>query len=358
MRNVHKQIRTEVLVQALFYIVGIFILIKILMPIINPISSAADYRDQTNLYQRIINASISPVKVVMNSKEDEDRKEIFPMIFKYLTNIEISNPKSFLASQIPMLQSVDLSSIADNESGPIMEIIPKEPEIPKNTNENSNTEKPNSPGENQDKPNTPSKAPDPSKPLVLIYHTHTTESYNPLNVKDQNFSTNLELGVCKVGEEMKKELESRYGISVIHDLTVHDLPLRDTGYSRSRITLEKYLKKYPGLKVIIDLHRDGADRNVCTAKINGEYYSRVMFVIGKGNKKYAKNIATANSVNMRINELYPGLSRGFTYSLRNAYNQDLSPNVILLEVGSEESKLEETIRTSKIIARVMSELVK
>jgi stage II sporulation protein P len=362
MRNMYKHGKSDLIVQALFYVVGIFILIKILIPIINPITTAADYKGQTNFYQNIIETAISPVKVAMNSQEDEDRKEMLPIIFKYLTNIDITNPKSYISSQIPLLRFIDLTSVAENETGPIMEIVPKEPvpdPIPKenNNSEDPNDKTPDDKVENPTQPNNPPVVLDPAKPLVLIYHTHTTESYNPLNVKGQNFSTNLEIGVSKVGEELKKELESKYGIPAIHEMTVHDLPLRDTGYSRSRVTLEKYIKKYPSLKIIIDLHRDGADRNVSTAKINGEYYSRIMFVVGKGNKKYAKNIASANAVNTRINELFPGLSRGFTYST-HSYNQDLSSNVMLMEVGSEESKLEETIRTSKIIARVISDIIK
>lgn len=363
MRDVQKQIRTEILVQALFYIVGIFILIKILMPIINPISTVAEYSGQTNFYQNIISTAISPVKAVMDSNEDEDKKNIFPILFKYLTNIDISNPKSYIASQIPILRSVDLSSIADNESGPIMEIVPKEPVAEQNPKEGNDIEKPNNEtpdnsAENPPQPNTQPKVLDPNKPLILIYHTHTRESYNPLNVKEQDNSNNLELGVCKVGEELKKELESKYRIPVIHDTTVHDYPLKSKGYSKSRVTVENYLKKYPGLKIIIDLHRDSGNRNVVTAKINGEYYSRIMFVIGKGNKNNAKNVAFSNSINARINGLYPGLSRGLYYSKVNAYNQDLSPNLIIMEVGSVESKLEEATRTAKIIAKVLSEQIK
>lgn len=364
----HKQLRMEFIVHALFYIIGIFILFNILLPIVKPVSIATGANvGQTNFYEKILSNSIPTMKVIQASDDYENREGAFSIIFKYLTNIDISNPKSFLASQIPILNFIDMTSIASNESGPYVEVIPTEDElIPDNTIENNNAEKPDTqepvkqpdtiPDETTENP--PNKV-DGAKPVILIYHTHTRENYNPLNVKNLNHSYDFTTGVCKVGEELKRELESKYGISVIHDTTVHDVPTSNGGYTRSRKTVESYFKKYSSLKLIIDLHRDSAERSISTAKINNVYYSRVMFVIASGNKSKSNSITTANKLNSKFNELYPGFSRGLYYSGKYAiYNQDLSSKIVILEIGSNENSLDESIRSSKLAARVISEFLK
>lgn len=364
----HKQIRGDFIVQILFNVLGIFILLNILLPIIKPVSIATGTNvGQTNFYENILSNSIPSMKVIQTSDDDENRKGIFSIIFKYLTNIDISDPKSYIASQLPLLQFIDMTSIASNESGPYIEVIPKDDKLlPDNATDNNNTPKPDSqepikplePNNEQPNPN-PSEKIDKTKPVILIYHTHARENYNPLNVKNQDFTYDFNIGVCRVGEELKKELESKYGIPVIHDTTVHDVPTRDGGYTRSRKTVESYIKKYPSLKLIIDLHRDGSYKSISTAKINNMYYSRVMFVIASGNKKVASSIATVNKLNGKFNELYPGFSRGLYYSSKySVYNQDLSSNLVLIEVGSNENSLDESIRTSKLIARVFYEYLK
>lgn len=363
-----KQLRMEFIAQILFYTIGILMLLKIFIPIVNPVRIAtASNVGQTTFYQKILNNSFPYIKVIQASddKEDDEGKGAFSIIFKYLTNIDISNPKSYIASQIPILQFIDMTSIASNESGPYVEVIPKDNLIIPDTNDivsTPNNEVPRVPQESNPVPTNPSQIDkiDPTKPVILIYHTHSRESYNPLNIENQNHSYDFSIGVCKVGEELKKELESKYGIAVIHDTTAHDVPTQGQGYSRSRKTVESYLKKYPSLKMIIDLHRDSAGKIISTAKINNVYYSRIMFVIAKGNKKIKSSVATANILNNKFNELYPGFSRGLYYSksIYAVYNQDLSPNLAIIEVGSNENSLDESIRSSKILARVISEVLK
>jgi stage II sporulation protein P len=209
--------------------------------------------------------------------------------------------------------------------------------------------------------NTPAKQPNASKPLVLIYHTHTTEGFNPDRLKgsEHNFSNDLNFSVSKVGEELEKELENKYGIAVVHDTTIYDIPNRDHGYSKSRQPVQKLIQKYPSLKLVIDLHRDSAtDKNYdrFTAVINNQRYARVMFVIGT-HKNNSKNKKTVSELEGIFNKFYPGFLRTTTYS-KNQYNQDLSPGSVLMEVGSNYNSLEEAIRTSKLIAKVISEDLK
>lgn len=354
----------DYILHLIFYIVGGIIMINLLFPIINTtIFSLNQPTGQAMHYKLLFNKAIPAIEAIQQSDDmSENNTNALPLLFKYLTKIDIYNPKTYIIAQLPILQFVDLNMELSKEQPSYVEVVPKdksydivalEPNITKNE---PITVKENT----QPQTKLPEKTNvNPAKPVVLIYHTHARENYNPLNINNYNHSYNFEMNVCKIGTELKKELETRYGISVIHDSTVHDVPTSNGGYTRSRKTVQSYLAKYPSLKLIIDLHRDSANRTVSTAKINNEFYSRIMFVIGSGNKKKAASIAIADKLNKKINELYPGFSRGLYYSGKYAvYNQDLSPNIVLIEVGSNQNSLDESIRTVKPLGRVLFEVLK
>ncbi|TDT51112.1 stage II sporulation protein P [Fonticella tunisiensis] len=346
-----SKLKLDSFAQIIIYLLGLLLLIKaIIFPILNPISTAANINYlNTNLFQQVLNKSNAFVDVTMQRDEDEDREELFPLVFKYLTDIDISNPKTYIAAQIPILSLIDVTSIVNNGDEPAV-ITPSQNEGAPNNNAEGQK-----PEENNDF--TPLKL-NPDKPLILIYHTHTREIYNPGNTYGSDFSTDFNLGIVKVGEEIKKELESKYGIATIHDTRVHDLPTRTGSYGRSRPTVEEYIKKYPSLKIIIDLHRDGGVSSKSrTAIINNEQYARTMFVVGANNRNKELNTNLSQKLNDTFERLYKGFSRGIVY--KNAvYNQDLSANCVLIEVGSDENTLQEALNSAKIISRVLYENVK
>lgn len=106
-----------------------------------------------------------------------------------------------------------------------------------------------------------------SKPEILIYHTHTHENYS----QEEPDSINEETNVVGVGDVLAKELEEKYGISVIHDKTDHCISYNDS-YARSSETVDKYLNKYGDFRLIIDLHRDSiTNKSITTTEI----YERV-----------------------------------------------------------------------------------
>jgi stage II sporulation protein P len=365
MKNMNKHKWEEITAQIAFYIISIYILIRIFIPIINPVKTAADISyNQSSFYKQILNKASASIEVVDNSYEDEDKKELLQLIFKYLTNIDVTNPKTYIASQIPILQFIDFSTIISNESGPVVVVPTEDTKTPQttvtttpsttiasgDTGNDTSSAKPVNPNETA---SIPKKTLTPSKPIILIFHTHTTEAYNPDKIKDKNFSLDLVDGVCTVGDELEKELESKYGIATIHDKTVHDI-VREGGYKKARPTISSYLKKYPSIKIVIDLHRDGGlKRNSSTAIIKNETYARTMFVIGTKNKKHSKNEAFANKLNSLIESQYPGFSKGLYYE-DAVYNEDLFSNMALIEIGSDINSVDEALRTSKILAKILA----
>ncbi len=198
---------------------------------------------------------------------------------------------------------------------------------------------------------------DNSKPQVIIYHTHSSESYQPYT--DSNFHRQEELGTVRdVGNVMTEEL-NKLGIGVVHDKTIHDSPSYNESYERSKETITALMKKYPTAKVIIDLHRDAAayTGNVGeTMKIDGESVAKYKLVIGQANENYPRLKAFANKINDAANSLYPGFS-GRIIEKEYNYNEYIADNYLLLEVGNNQNDIKEVRRTGKYFAHVLAKVL-
>lgn len=203
---------------------------------------------------------------------------------------------------------------------------------------------------------------------VLIFHTHTCESYTP----SENFNyqqtgtyrtTDLNYSVARVGTELKNQLDS-YGYQVIHDKTYHDYPAYNGSYGRSLTTVENLLKQNPNTDVVIDLHRDaiGDYTYAPTVQIGEEQAAQLMFVIGTDgggleHPNWNQNLKFAVKVQEKANELYPGLFKPII--LRNSrYNQHLSKAACIIEVGATGNTMEQCLTSMKYLAKVMSEVMK
>lgn len=320
-----------------------------------------------NLYIYLINNSSN----IFSSYEQDDDEKInsTSVLIRQITGIDINDPKSLLSLEVPLINQIDKQILLAREDGPVI-VIPKIQEEDETTDEeeikpkDSDTETSNNEKESitvikeKEKSEPKKRKLDARKPLVLIYHTHTTESYNP-DGKGENFTTDSKNNMIRIGEELKKELEDKYGIATLHDTTYHDIPKREGAYNKSRPTVQKYLKKYNTFQIIIDLHRDAnVTRNKSTAIIRDKSYARVMFVVDTLNKNHTKNNITASKINDNLNLLYPNFSRGIMYKQSKIhYNQDLSSKIVLIEVGSNENSLEEAINTAQILARAIAESI-
>ena len=196
---------------------------------------------------------------------------------------------------------------------------------------------------------------------VIIYHTHTCESYtsseNYSYIPTGNYrTTDLNFSVARVGDELDRQLTS-YGISVIHDKTYHDHPAYNGSYSRSLVTAQNALANNPDAEIVIDLHRDAiADPNYAPkVKIGEEYASQLMFVMGGLNENWVQNLKFAVKVMLKANELYPGLFKPLI--LRDSeYNQHLAKGGCIIEVGATGNTLDESINSMKYLAKILNEI--
>lgn len=191
------------------------------------------------------------------------------------------------------------------------------------------------------------------EPLVLIYHTHTCESFMPFGyVYDEDYpvrSVDCSKNITAVGDALCEALASR-GISSVHDCTVHDEPMFTGAYYRSADSMLEILEEYPSIVIAIDIHRDGiinADGSITApvAEINGKTAAQFMIITGCDSEDtplpdYRENLKLACLIQNAAEDSYPSLARPIMFDYRT-YNQPLFEGNLLIEIGSQANTFEE-----------------
>lgn len=195
-------------------------------------------------------------------------------------------------------------------------------------------------------------------PKVYIYNTHQTEEY----MMEKNSIYNLTPNVYTAAYALKDLLENKGIMTIVEDgniseyLNINNLNYDDS-YIASRHYLEQAIAKYPSVELFIDLHRDALNHETATIEYNGKNYAKVLFVVGLEHSNYQKNLDLANELNNLILNDYKFLTRGVLTKkgplVNGIYNQDLNNRIILLEVGGNESTLEEVSNTLELISDII-----
>lgn len=202
-----------------------------------------------------------------------------------------------------------------------------------------------------------------SSPQVYIYNTHQTESYSMKTLEPYNITPSVMMASYLMKEHFQKA-----GIETIVEETNISDYMKEQGYQyaesyvASRTFVESILKKYPDLKLIIDLHRDAIPHDSSTITIGEKNYAKVLFIVGMNNPNYQTNLSLAQSISDLINQSYPKLSRGIMSksgsNVNGLYNQDLNGNMILLELGANENTIDEVQNTVEAIVPIISAYLK
>lgn len=204
---------------------------------------------------------------------------------------------------------------------------------------------------------------------VLIYHTHTSESYTPSSNYKYEMSGNYRTiddnyNMIRVGNELEKYLIEK-GFEVIHDTKYYDYPKYNGAYQRSLVTVQNILKENSDIDFVLDLHRDaiGDGSSYGPSVIIGEEsVAQLMMVVGSdanGDEHlyWKDNLNTALSISNIGNKMYSGLFRPVV--LRNSrFNQHLSDGALIIEVGATENILDEVLLSMKYLANVLDEVAK
>lgn len=207
---------------------------------------------------------------------------------------------------------------------------------------------------------------------VLIFHTHTCESY----LKDDTGyypgdyyprSTNNNENITLVGDEIAKELK-KAGIGVIHDKTKHDYPSYNGGYERSYNTIQKYMKKYKNIKVVLDIHRDAIGEGGESGKIkptftyNGKKASQIMIMTGyqyEGGGDFPfwrDNLDFAIKLQQTAETMYPGLTRPLNFG-EYTYNLNVCNGSLLIEFGTDVNTFDEVKRSGKMVGKALAKVL-
>ena len=206
-----------------------------------------------------------------------------------------------------------------------------------------------------------------NKKDVIIYHTHTCESYTATERFNYKMTgtfrtTDLNYSVSRVGDELEKYLAA-YGFNVVHNKAKHDYPAYNGSYTRSLETIKNVLKDNSSAEIVFDLHRDAVGSKsdyAPTVKIGDEYVAQLMFVIGTSgggasHPNWKENLKFAIKIQEKANELYPGLFRPII--LREArYNQHVTKAASIVEVGATGNTLEQCLTSMKYLAKILSEI--
>ena len=211
------------------------------------------------------------------------------------------------------------------------------------------------------------------KPSVLIFHTHTTETYQILDrgFYETGFMTRTKdsaLNMVRVGKAICEEIE-KAGYGVIHDTEIHDASYNGA-YAHSRKSVEAILKENPSIQVVLDIHRDAIQLSdgtkiKPTAEIKGKKAAQIMIISGcqeEGNPitnlpDWRYNLTFAVHLQDKLEELFPGITRPLYFCPRS-YNMNVTHCSLLVEVGSDANTLEEAVYTGKCIGTALREILK
>lgn len=204
-------------------------------------------------------------------------------------------------------------------------------------------------------------------PTVLILHTHGTESY----VNNEGYAeasafrtTDQQYNVVSVGDRLAQCLTQK-GISVLHDRTLHDQPSYNGSYNLARETVEKYLARYPTIRLVLDLHRDaitddsGAQVGYSLSTDKGSA-AKMMLVLGTGSgglshPNWQENFALGVKLQVQLEKTQPGICRAL--NLRSSrFNQDLMPGMVLVEMGAAGNTRQEALLSAEILAQAIYDL--
>ena len=210
-----------------------------------------------------------------------------------------------------------------------------------------------------------------NEPQVLIMHTHTTETFMPTDsaVYTENFesrTTDNSRNMARIGEIVSERLNGA-GIVTLHDKTQHDYPEYTGSYTRSAKTINSYLKKYPSIKIVLDLHRDAvssgeSDKVKLVTEIQGKKAAQVMLVMGSQSgsvtnyPNWQENFKLAIRLQQKIEKMYPTLARPLMLMSKN-YNQSLSNGSLLIEFGTDANSLEEAHYSATLVSDALVSLL-
>ena len=208
---------------------------------------------------------------------------------------------------------------------------------------------------------------DASKPQILIFHTHSQETFADSVEGDASTS------IVGVGDYLTQLLSEKYGYNVIHDTSVYDYVNgkldRSKAYTYAEAGIARILEQNPSIEVVIDLHRDGvAETTHLVTEVDGKKMAKIMFFNGlsysrvNGDIGYLynpfrdDNLAMSLQMQLLGEAYYPGFLRNIYV---NAYRYCLHERgrSMLIEAGAQTNTVQEVKNAMEPLADLLDKLL-
>lgn len=204
--------------------------------------------------------------------------------------------------------------------------------------------------------------PEANGPKVLIFHTHSQETFADSAPGDPGTS------IVGVGAHLAQKLND-LGIPTLHHQGVYDLINgqldRSSAYEYAEAGVRQILAEHPSIEVVIDLHRDGVNPDThLVTEIAGKQCAKIMYFNGLSrtrangdiaylaNPYIQDNLSFSLQMQLASERMYPGFVRriylsGYRYSLH------MMPKSLLIEAGAQTNTVGEMMNAMDHLAGVL-----
>lgn len=197
------------------------------------------------------------------------------------------------------------------------------------------------------------------EPIIYIYNTHQTEEYRSVNTNAYNITPTV-LHASKIFQNKLSDVGIK---SIVEENNIKEI-LNINGwsyknsYKASKLLATDALSKNPSIKYVIDLHRDSIPESIGKITIDNKDYAKIMLVLGKGHVGYERNLEMATRINNYLKEFNESVTRGINIKNNSGiYNQDLSPNAVLIEIGGPYNDINSVSNSLELLAGIYKRIV-
>lgn len=204
-------------------------------------------------------------------------------------------------------------------------------------------------------------------PSVLLYSTHSTESYTPegeaYKPSGDYRTLDRSYNMLSIGQALEENLQTQ-GFTVLRDDAVHDSPSYNYAYSHARKSAAALLNENPTVELVLDLHRDAVETRTGQlrplAPGSTVPTAQIMLVVGTDGSglkhdNWEKNLSLALKLHTILEEISPGIMRPLSIRAQR-FNQDLSDGALLVEIGAAGNSRAEALAAAKILGTAIGEL--
>lgn len=201
-----------------------------------------------------------------------------------------------------------------------------------------------------------------TKPVIYLYNSHPTEEYKSTNIGEYYVNPTVIMNNYILEGIFNKRGYKTY----VEEESVKNILNENnwnyaSSYKASRLLIENAKINNPSLEYYIDIHRDSLEKDKTTIRIDGKDYAKIIFLLGLENPNYEQNNEFIEKINNKVNNYYPGLSKGIYKKegpgVNGVYNQDFSSKLILLEIGGYENTTSEVLNTAIAFSKCYLEVL-